>query len=250
LKSTVKHAALLKQPAPPPPVSIPIALPGEDEEAAIARIEKKKKEAEEKKAAEAAEKKRREEELMEAQRKAAEAAEKARAVENDLLQKFTSGSAGYGEDLKKWCAAQGKLLPPVEKLVCELLLSQENYQTPDLNCPWAQPDKFGAALLALVEDNIKNQIGVLVGIQFYCDTIGFPRLGEEAVVQAMFRAMYKYDLAEADAFLEWKEDESDEYERGKSKAIIQTVNWFNWLEEDDEDEDEDADYEEEDDEED
>jgi len=249
LKSTVEIAALLK-PAPPPPVSIPIALPGEDEEAAIARIEKKKKEAEEKKAAEAAEKKRKEEELREVQRKVAAAAEKARAVENDLLQKFTSGSAGYGEDLKKWCAEQGKLLPPVEKLVCELLLSQENYQTPDLNCPWAQPDKFGAALLSLVEDSIKNQIGVLVGIQFYCDKIGFPRLGGEAVVQAMFREMYKCDLAEADAFLEWKEDESDEHERGKQKAIIQTVDWFNWLEEDDEDEDDDADYEEEDEEED
>lgn len=60
----------------------------------------------------------------------------------------------------------------------------------------------------------------------------------------MFRAMYKYDLAESDAFAEWKEDESDEHEQGKMKAVIQTVDWFLWLEEDDDDEDEEE-YEEE-----
>jgi hypothetical protein len=54
----------------------------------------------------------------------------------------------------------------------------------------------------------------------------------------MFRAMYKCDLAESDAFAEWKEDESDEHEPGKMKAVIQTVDWFLWLEEDVDDGDE------------
>ena len=57
----------------------------------------------------------------------------------------------------------------------------------------------------------------------------------------MFRSMYKYDLALEEAFSEWKENESTEYEESKGKAIIQTVTWFNWLEEEDEDEDEDDD---------
>ena len=58
----------------------------------------------------------------------------------------------------------------------------------------------------------------------------------------MFRSMYKYDLAEGDAFSEWKEDESEEHETGKLKAVIQTVSWFEWLDEDDDDED-DGEYE-------
>ncbi len=55
-------------------------------------------------------------------------------------------------------------------------------------------------------------------------------------MQAMFRGMYKFDLAEADAFDAWKEDMSPEHDNGKGKAIIQTMDWFNWLEEDEDDE--------------
>jgi hypothetical protein len=50
-------------------------------------------------------------------------------------------------------------------------------------------------------------------------------------------------LAEAEAFSMWKEDESSENEAGKLKAVVQTVEWFNWLE-DDNDEDEEEEYEE------
>ena len=71
----------------------------------------------------------------------------------------------------------------------------------------------------------------------------YSKLNDEYVIQAMFRAMYKYDLAADDAFLMWKEDESDDHAGGKLNAVIQTVDWFNWLEEDDEDDEED--YEEE-----
>jgi hypothetical protein len=79
---------------------------------------------------------------------------------------------------------------------------------------------------------------VLWAIQKYCDKLGFPKLNDEAVVQSMFRAMYKYDLALDDAFEEWKEDVSEEHEQGKINAVIQTVKWFEWLEEDDEEDEE------------
>jgi hypothetical protein len=95
--------------------------------------------------------------------------------------------------------------------------------------------------LSLVEDDLLKQMEVLFAIQKYCDNIGFPKLDDEYVVQAMFRSMYKYDLADDETFALWKEDESPEHETGKLKAVIQTVEWFNWLEEDD---DEDEDYEE------
>lgn len=60
----------------------------------------------------------------------------------------------------------------------------------------------------------------------------------EYIVQSMFRSMYKYDLVEDQAFDGWKEDESSEHEAGKMTAIVQTIDWFNWLEEEDDDSDE------------
>jgi hypothetical protein len=54
----------------------------------------------------------------------------------------------------------------------------------------------------------------------------------------MFRAMYKYDLVLDDSFMEWKEDDSEDHQEGKLKAVIQTVDWFTWLEQDDEDDEE------------
>lgn len=161
---------------------------------------------------------------------------------DELLAEFISGKK-QGDDLKQWVEENRVGLPAVEKLVYELLMEHEKLN-PDPDCGWAEPTKFGAALLALVEDDVLAQMQVLWGIQFYCDKLGFPKLNDEAVVQSMFRSMYKFDLAEADAFTEWKEDESDEHEKGKINAVIQTVEWFNWLEEDDEDEEEEE-YEEE-----
>ena len=167
--------------------------------------------------------------------------EVAKAVDDrELIEEFTSGGK-TGEELKTWC--EGKVFPSVERLVFHLLDTTEKLN-PNPECGWADPSKYGAALVSLVEDDLIKQVEVLFAIQKYCDKLGFPKLNEEYVVQAMFRSMYKYDLAESDAFSMWKEDESSEHETGKLNAVIQTVDWFNWLEEDDDDED-DEDYEDE-----
>jgi len=158
---------------------------------------------------------------------------------DELLEDFASGNM-LGDDLKDWCLERKTVLPPVEKLVFHMLTEREKLN-PDPECGWAEPSRYGAALLALVEDDVLRQMQVLWGIQFYCDKLGFPKLNDESVVQSMFRSMYRYDLADETAMAEWKEDESYEHERGKMNAIIQTVDWFNWLEEDEEEEE---DYEE------
>jgi hypothetical protein len=155
-----------------------------------------------------------------------------------LLEEFASGNK-MGDELKAWCEEQRVQLPSVKKLVFHLLTEREKLN-PDPDCAWAESSKFGAALSSLVQDDIVNQMQVLWGIQMYCDKLGFPKLNDEYVVQSMFRAMYKFDLTEEGAFMEWKEDEADEHEQGKLKAVIQTVDWFNWLEEEEEE-----DYEEE-----
>jgi eIF4-gamma/eIF5/eIF2-epsilon len=151
----------------------------------------------------------------------------------ETMKEFISGGR-LGEKLKEWTEQNRAALPPIETLMFEMLKEREKLN-PDPECAWAQPENFGAALQALVEDDVVAQMRVLWGIQFYCDKLGFPKLNNESVVQSMFRAMYKYDLADSDAFAEWKDDESDEYSRGKLNAVIQTVEWFNWLEADDDD---------------
>jgi hypothetical protein len=151
-----------------------------------------------------------------------------------LLEEFASGNK-MGDELKAWCEENRVQLPTVKKLVFHLLTEREKLN-PDPDCAWAEATKFGAALSFLVEDDIVNQMQVLWGIQTYCDKLGFPKLNDEYIVQSMFRAMYKFDLTEEGAFIEWKEDEADEHEQGKMKAVIQTVDWFNWLEEEDEEE--------------
>jgi hypothetical protein len=127
------------------------------------------------------------------------------------------------------------VITSIEKLVFTFLTETEKLN-PDLDCAWAEPTKYGAAFVSLVEDDLLKQMEILVGIQKYCDKLGFPKYNEEYVVQAMFRSMYKFDLADDDAFAMWKEDESEQYETGKMNAVIQTVDWFNWLEADDDEE--------------
>jgi eIF4-gamma/eIF5/eIF2-epsilon len=159
----------------------------------------------------------------------------------DILTSFSCGEK-RGEELRAWCLQLN--LPPLEKLLFHMLKENEKLN-PDPECGWAEPSNYGAALLALVEDNLDNQVQVLWAIQLYCESLGFPKLNGESVVQSMFRAMYKYDLAEADAFSLWKEDESDSHEKGKMTAIVQTMEWFNWLEAEDDEEGEDEEEEEE-----
>jgi hypothetical protein len=146
-----------------PPVEAPLALPGEDEEAAKARIEKKKREAEEKKMAEQKASEEAAAKKAEEERAAAEAAAKAASLESDLLSAFASGER-RGDELKGWCLEQGVLLPSVQKLVFSLLMHLEK-KHPNPECLWAESDQYGAALVSLVEDNTLAQMQVLWGIQ-------------------------------------------------------------------------------------
>lgn len=158
--------------------------------------------------------------------------------DSKVLDEFASGSK-LGEELKTWLGSLSAAPPPrVEKLVFHLLTTNEK-SIPDVECEWAEPEKYGSALLSLIEEDVIKQMEVLFAIQKFCNTLGMPKINDEYLVQAMFRGMYKYDLADYETFMMWKEDESAEHQDGKLKAVIQTVDWFNWLEEDDDDDDDD-----------
>lgn len=154
--------------------------------------------------------------------------------DSKVINEFLNGKR-LGNDLKAWVADQN--VASIENLLFTLLDETEK-QNPDVECSWAEPEKYGAALVSMVEDDLLKQVEVLFAIQKYCDKIGMPKYNGEYVIQAMFRSMYKYDLASEDAFDMWKEDESEEHETGKVNAVIQTVDWFSWLEEDEDEDDE------------
>jgi eIF4-gamma/eIF5/eIF2-epsilon len=156
----------------------------------------------------------------------------------DLLQEFVSATK-LGKDLKAWCETNRMHLPSVEQLVLAMLNEKEKSQ-PDPECAWADPDKYGSALLDLIDEDVNRQMQVLWAIQAFCDDIGFPKIKDEYLVQSMFRAMYKFDLAGDDAFSEWKEDFSEAHDKGKKKAVIQTLDWFTWLEQEEEEEEDES----------
>ena len=85
------------------------------------------------------------------------------AAQEEALAEFISGKK-LGDELTQWCAAQGASLPPVEKLVFEMLMENER-KNPDPECAWASPSKYGAAFVSLVEDDMDGQMQVLWGIQ-------------------------------------------------------------------------------------
>ena len=215
-------------------VSGVIALPGETQEQAEARVAKGKKDKKEKEAREVEEKEKEEREQVLAEEKAKQAAAKLGAVEDDLIAEFASGSL-LGKDLKKWVVAQKEmeLLPRSYKLVLAMLKKREG-ASPNIECTVFKPDQWGSAMLAMAgEDEVVAQMEFMFAVQAYCNGIGFPKVGGKSYVAAAFTALYKYDLCEAECQLEYFEDESEEHEAGKTSVVVQCVAWKNFLEESD-----------------
>jgi len=237
------HLQPKKKPLPKyPPVEAPLALPGEDEVAARARIERRKKDKAEKLVAKKIAKEKENERKFLEETNIKQEIIKAAELEGDLLMTFGSGEI-LGKELAQWCSDQGPLLPSIDKLILSVL-DRKHDSEPDSECKWADPSNFGNAILSLVEGNTSRQVQVLRGVQKYCYMQDFPKINGEYLVQAMFRSIYKFNLADLEAFYKWKDDESEEHSQGKTKTIIQTVGWFNWLEEE---EDKEEDYDENDD---
>ncbi|GMI06066.1 hypothetical protein TrVE_jg5705 [Triparma verrucosa] len=214
-----------------------LALPGETQEEAEARVaaakeKKAKKEAEEKAAAEklAAEKAAKEEEEK---KKAAAIAEKQAGAEKTLLAEFASGKI-QGDDLVEWCKKQGDLLPSAFKLLYAVLSEKRRAPEDEVKCTWGADEAYGAALTFLTEDdNVANQVQLCYAVQYHCNDLGFPKLNGDSVFVSLLKGLYKFDFAEAEAQLLYKDDEDETFSEGKTKGYFQSSQWFAWLEESD-----------------
>eukprot|EP00979_Chaetoceros_neogracilis_P002890 scaffold479_cov123-Chaetoceros_neogracile.AAC.2 len=88
---------------------------------------------------------------------------------------------------------KGAILPSVEKLVYHLLISTQK-DDPNPECARAESTNYDAALATLLEENLAGMMEMLFAIQRFCNEIGFPKVGTEGLIQAMFRSVYKFDL--------------------------------------------------------
>lgn len=73
-------------------------------------------------------------------------------------------------------------------------------------------------------------------LQVFNYDLGFPK----GMLLRSFVNCYELDILDEHAFLQWKEDVSDDYP-GKGKALFQVNQWLTWLEEAESEEEEEDD---------
>lgn len=170
--------------------------------------------------------------------------------EEKLLKTFCTTC---GKELVSFIDENSSKLPDLETLFFTLL---QFYEKEDIS--WAKEEKHGLGIKHLLEGkDMKMQLQLLWAVQKYCNSINFPKNkvvkdNEQWYIHTLFRVLLENDFVTLDSYSEWKDDETTSKDVGKTKAIIQTMDWFNWLDEilcdGDEEEDDYDDYDNEDDE--
>jgi len=117
---------------------------------------------------------------------------------------------------------------------------------------WTKKADFGALLCALHEDETPAQFDILLGVQSHFADQNFPRDDKgQGLVQAAFKALYLNEVVSDEAQQYWRNDESkSEKVKGKVDALVQSTQWFSFLDsledQDDDDEEEEEDDDDED----
>lgn len=152
--------------------------------------------------------------------------------EESFARQFSNGER-IGSGLVKWCREFELLrLASVEELVFELLM-RNIYTKDSLSndcCNWANAAQYGQALHYLTRDDVMKQVEILRAIQRFCVLHSFPKADDDFfLVDLMFKAMYEHCLVSPEAYFVWLEDKTVEHSKGKTSAIVQTLDWFQWL---------------------
>ncbi|GAB6025992.1 Eukaryotic translation initiation factor 4 gamma 2 [Chamberlinius hualienensis] len=92
--------------------------------------------------------------------------------------------------------------------------------------------KYKPVFQAFLNDHVDLQVIALYTLQVHCYNNNFPK----GMLLRWFMLLYSDEIIEEEAFLQWKEDISDQYP-GKGKALFQVNQWLTWLEEAEEEED-------------
>jgi translation initiation factor 4G len=96
--------------------------------------------------------------------------------------------------------------------------------------------KFRVVLRPYVTSDPSLQLTAVYALQVFNYDLGFPK----GMLLRSFVNCYELDILDEHAFLQWKEDVSDDYP-GKGKALFQVNQWLTWLEEAESEEEEEDD---------
>jgi len=179
----------------------------------------------------AAEKKKKQQEQAQAdeEKKKAEAAAAAKKVEE--ASSFIAACTERGDAL----AQKVKEMSPDLRALTKALISVK----PD-SIEWTKKNEYGAALVALHNNDIDKQFQILLGVQDQYHSIGFPKDDKgQGYVQACFKALYLNEIVSDEGQQFWRNDEHlSEKVPGKVDALVQCNAWFSFLDSLDEEDDE------------
>ncbi|XP_033117991.1 eukaryotic translation initiation factor 4 gamma 2-like [Anneissia japonica] len=97
-------------------------------------------------------------------------------------------------------------------------------------------NKFKPLLQRFVHENLNLQMVALYALQTHCFHTNFPK----GMLLRFFVNLYDMEVIDEEAFLNWKEDVTDEF-MGKGEALFQVNQWLTWLATAEEEESEDDD---------
>ncbi|XP_076471182.1 eukaryotic translation initiation factor 4 gamma 2-like [Babylonia areolata] len=97
-------------------------------------------------------------------------------------------------------------------------------------------DKLKGVLQKFLNERIDLQVAALYAVQVFCYNHEFPK----GMLLRFFVNLYDQEIIEEEAFLNWKEEVTDEFP-GKGKALFQVNQWLTWLEQAEEESEEEDD---------
>merc|ERR1712129_124556 len=104
--------------------------------------------------------------------------------------------------------------------------------------------KTGAAALRAVAPDVPSQVGLIEAAKKHCASLEFPKdANSKSLVQQAFKSLFLSEIADVEAFEAWRDGDDDS--DAKVKALMQTTEFFSYLDTIDDEETEDEDGEEE-----
>lgn len=106
------------------------------------------------------------------------------------------------------------------------------------DCPFLESTAYGAALAHYSAKSIDAAVGLLYALQAFHSNVGLAK----GMLPNIMMQLYQNDVLGEEAFFAWRDDTIDRSTPGKEKALQQSSQFFDYLEQsDNEDEDDEED---------
>jgi len=104
---------------------------------------------------------------------------------------------------------------------------------------WLGGKQYGSVIKQMMKGKSKEQKEAVYVLQAYCDGKGYPKIDGEPLIQTLFHGVFDKNVVDEEALLGWRDDEKEV--GNKRRALVQTTQFFTWLEDEEEEEEEEED---------